>query len=237
LDKFDAGHKETSALINDKIGLENHMMSDMAPIKVIVVDDHEMVRRGLATYFNTYPDIELIGEARDGLEAVGLCFDLQPDVVLMDLVMPGMGGVEATRRICGQNPDIQVIALTSFQEKSIVQEAIRAGAISYLLKNVDGDNLAAAIRSANAGRGTLSPEVTHELINAEQQSKIGSDLTPREREVLSLMVEGLTNPEIAQELVVSRATISSHVSHILQKLGVSNRAEAIVLAVRSNLVD
>ena len=237
MDKFDAGHKETSASINDNIGLEKHMMSDMEPIKVIVVDDHEMVRRGLATYFNTYPDIELIGEARDGMEAVGLCFDLQPDVVLMDLVMPGMGGVEATRRICGQNPDIQVIALTSFQEKSIVQEAIRAGAISYLLKNVDGDNLAAAIRSANAGRGTLSPEVTHELINAEQQSKIGIDLTPREREVLSLMVEGLTNPEIAQELVVSRATISSHVSHILQKLGVSNRAEAIVLAVRSNLVD
>ena len=237
MDKFDAGHKETSASINDNIGLEKHMMSDMEPIKVIVVDDHEMVRRGLATYFNTYPDIELIGEARDGMEAVGLCFDLQPDVVLMDLVMPGMGGVEATRRICGQNPDIQVIALTSFQEKSIVQEAIRAGAISYLLKNVDGDNLAAAIRSANAGRGTLSPEVTHELINAEQPSKIGSDLTPREREVLSLMVEGLTNPEIAQELVVSRATISSHVSHILQKLGVSNRAEAIVLAVRSNLVD
>jgi len=213
------------------------MMSDVDPIKVIVVDDHEMVRRGLATYFNTYPDIELIGEARDGMEAVGLCLKLQPDVVLMDLVMPGMGGVEATRQICKQNPGVQVIALTSFQEKSIVQEAIRAGAISYLLKNVDGDNLAAAIRSANAGRGTLSPEVTHQLINAEPQIKIGSDLTPREREVLALMVDGLTNPEIAEELVVSRATISSHVSHILQKLEVSNRAEAIVLAVRSNLVD
>lgn len=212
-------------------------MTDQESIKVIVVDDHDMVRRGLAAYFKTYPDISLVGEAGDGQEAVALCLELQPDVVLMDLIMPGMGGVEATRRICEENPGIHIIALTSYQDKSLVQEAIRAGAISYLLKNVDGDNLAAAIRSAKAGRGTLAPEVTHDLINSEQQPGIGADLTARETEVLALMVEGLTNPEIAERLVISRATASSHVSHILQKLEVSNRAEAIVLAVRSNLVD
>ena len=211
-------------------------MTDQEPIKVIVVDDHDMVRRGLAAYFKTHPDISLIGEAGDGAEGVELCTELKPDVVLMDLIMPGMGGVEATRQIRAQNPLIQVIALTSFRDKSMVQEAIRAGAISYLLKNVDGDNLAAAIRSANAGRGTLSPEVTHELIIAGNKPQIGADLTPREQEVLELMVEGLTNPEIAKRLSISRATASSHVSHILQKLDVSNRAEAIVLAVRSSLV-
>jgi NarL family two-component system response regulator LiaR len=119
----------------------------------------------------------------------------------------------------------------------MVQDAIRAGAISYLLKNVNGDSLAAAIRSANAGRGTLSPEVTHNLIDTTPAPRVGNDLTPRELEVLNLMVEGLTNPEIAGRLSISRTTASSHVSHILQKLGVSNRAEAIVLAVRSSLVD
>ena len=212
-------------------------MSEEEPIKVIVVDDHDMVRRGLAAYFNTYPDITLIGEASDGQEAVELCETLQPDVVLMDLIMPRMGGVEATRQICEHNPEIQIIALTSFQDKNMVQEAIQAGAISYLLKNVDGDNPTAAIRSAHAGRGTLSPEVTRDLISTEEQPKIGDDLTPRELEVLALMVAGLTNPEIADRLTISRATASSHVSHILQKLEVTNRAEAIVLAVRSNLVN
>ena len=216
---------------------DGSIMNDREPIKVIVIDDHDMVRRGLAAYFKTYPDITLIGEAGDGREGVEICLELDPDVVLMDLIMPRMGGVEATRKICEKRPDIQVIALTSFQDKSMVQEAIRAGAISYLLKNVDGDNLAAAIRSANAGRGILSPEVTRELISSEPTSNIGDDLTQRELEVLALMVEGLTNPEIAERLTISRTTASSHVSHILHKLDVSNRAEAIVLAVRSNLVD
>jgi NarL family two-component system response regulator LiaR len=212
-------------------------MNDPEPIKVIVIDDHDMVRRGLAAYFKTYPNITLIGEAGDGREGLEICLELDPDVVLMDLIMPRMGGIEATRKICEKRPDIKVIALTSFQDKSMVQEAIRAGAISYLLKNVDGDNLAAAIRSANAGRGTLSPEVTRELVSSESPSNIGDDLTQRELEVLALMVEGLTNPEIAERLTISRATASSHVSHILHKLDVSNRAEAIVLAVRSHLVD
>ncbi|HUV25731.1 MAG TPA: response regulator transcription factor [Anaerolineales bacterium] len=212
-------------------------MSDQVQIRIVVVDDHDMVRRGLAAYLKVQPDLSLIGEAGDGMQAVELCLQLQPDVVLMDLIMPGMGGIEATRLIREQNPATQVIALTNFQEKSMVQEAIRAGAISYLLKNVKGDNLAAAIRSANAGRGTLSPEVTQGLITSGRKPQVGQDLSPRELEVLALMVEGLTNPEIAERLSISRATASSHVSHILQKLDVSNRAEAIVLAVRNNLVE
>lgn len=218
-------------------GLPVLTMTKQKIIKVLIVDDHDMVRRGLSTYFNTYPEILLVGEAADGVEAVALCQQLQPDVVLMDLVMPGMGGVDAIRHIRESHPEIQVIALTSFQDKSMVQEAIRAGAISYLLKNVKGDNLAAAIRSAYAGRGTLSPEITQGLITGSHEPRVGDDLTSRELEVLTLMVEGLTNPEIARRLTISRATASSHVSHILQKLGVSNRSEAIVLAVRSNLVE
>ncbi len=213
------------------------MADDRDEIRVIVVDDHDMVRRGLAAYFKTHPDLILVGEASDGLEALEVCQSQQPDVILMDLIMPGMGGIEATRRIREQHPDIQVIALTSFQDKDLVQEAIQVGAISYLLKNVSGDDLADAVRSANAGHGTLSPEVTRDFIMSAQKPKLGDDLTPREREVLALLVEGLTNPEIAERLSISRATATAHVSHILSKLGVSNRAEAIVLAVRSKLVN
>jgi NarL family two-component system response regulator LiaR len=196
-----------------------------------------MVRRGLAAYFKTHPDLILVGEASDGLEALEVCQSQQPDVVLMDLIMPGMGGIEATRRIRELYPETQVIALTSYQDKDLVQKAIRVGAISYLLKNVSGDDLADAVRSANAGHGTLSPEVTRDFIMSAQQPQLGDDLTPREREVLALMVEGMTNPEIAERLSISRATATAHVSHILSKLGVSNRAEAIVLAVRSKLVN
>jgi NarL family two-component system response regulator LiaR len=155
----------------------------------------------------------------------------------MDLIMPGLSGIEATRRIKENFPDTQVIALTSFQDKDLVQEAIQVGAISFLLKNVTGDDLANAVRSAHDGHGTLSPEVTRDFILAAQKPKLGDDLTPREREVLALMVEGLTNPEIAERLSISRATATAHVSHILSKLGVSNRAEAIVLAVRNKLVN
>jgi len=212
-------------------------MADQSVIRVIVVDDHDMVRRGLAAYLMTYPDIILVGEAGDGLEALELCRQLLPDVVLMDLMMPGMDGIEATRQIRTKYPQIQVIALTSFHEKQLVESAIQAGVISFLLKKVTGDDLAAAIRSAYTGQSTLSPEVTQEIIKSDPGPKVGDDLTPREREVLDLMVKGMTNPEIADQLSISRATATSHVSHILHKLGVSNRAEAIVLAVRSNLVD
>ena len=213
------------------------MTEEQGKIRVMVVDDHDMVRRGLAAYFNTHPDLILVGEASDGQESLEVCQSQRPDVVLMDLIMPGIGGIEATRCIREQYPDTQVIALSSYQDKDLVQKAIQVGAISFLLKNVSGDDLADAVRSANAGQVTLAPEVTRDLIMASSQPQLGHDLTPREREVLALMVEGLTNPQIANRLSISRATATAHVSHILSKLGVSNRQEAIVLAIRGKLVN
>lgn len=217
-------------------------MSTSNPIRVMIVDDHSMVRRGLATILKVKSDLELVGEANNGREAVQMCKESQPDVILMDLVMPEMGGAEATELIRKECPSIQVIALTSFQEKELVREALQAGAIGYLLKNVSADDLAAAIREAHAGRSTLAPEAIQALIQADSPGAISDQepsetfgLTPREREVLVLMVEGLNNPEIAERLVVSRSTAKAHVSNILSKLGVSNRAEAITMALQHRL--
>lgn len=212
-------------------------MRNSRTIRVMIVDDHDMVRRGLATFLRTKADLELVGEASNGREALEACEQARPDVILMDLVMPEMDGPAATRAIRERCPEIQVIALTSFQENELVQEALQAGAISYLLKNVSVDELAEAIRAAHAGRATLAPEAAQALIQAASQEPIlGDDLTPREREVLALLVEGLTNPEIADRLTVSYSTARAHVSNILSKLGVSNRAEAVALALRHKLV-
>jgi NarL family two-component system response regulator LiaR len=209
----------------------------------MIVDDHGMVRRGLATILKVKQDLELVGQATNGKEALQVCEEVQPDVILMDLVMPEMSGAEATAAIREQWPNVQVIALTSFQEKELVREALQAGAISYLLKNVGADDLAAAIREADAGRSTLAPEAIQALIQMDTLTPVRSTdlenefgLTPREREVLALMVEGLNNPEIAERLVVSRSTAKAHVSNILSKLGVSNRAEAVALALQRNLL-
>ncbi len=204
-------------------------------IRVIIVDDHDMVRRGLASYLSITPDIQLVGEASNGEEAVQLCAQLLPDVVMMDLMMPKMDGVEATRQIRKKYPSIQVIALTSYQEKELVHQVIMEGAISYLLKNVTGEELVAAIRKAFAGKPTMAPEITQALIR-DQFPTPGDDLTVREKEVLGLLVEGLSNPDIAERLTISRSTARAHVSNILMKLGVSNRGEAITMALRNKLV-
>jgi NarL family two-component system response regulator LiaR len=206
-------------------------------IRVMVVDDHTMVRRGLATILKIFDDLELVGEAARGQAAIQLCAQLQPDVVLMDMVMPDMDGATATRLIRKQSPLIQVIALTSFKEEILVQSALQAGAIGYLLKDVSADELVEAIRAAHAGRSTLSPEAAQALVHAASQPPApGLDLTEREREVLALMVEGLNNTQIAGRLIVSPSTVKSHVSNILTKLGVASRTEAVTLALRNRIV-
>lgn len=207
------------------------------PIRVMLVDDHTMVRRGLATFLKVFDDLELAGEAENGQAAIQLCAKLLPDVILMDMVMPDMNGATATRIIRQQFPSVQVIALTSFKEEQLVKSALEAGAIGYLLKDVSADELVRAIRSAHAGRATLSPEAAQALVHAASQPPApGYDLTERERAVLALMVEGLNNTQIAGKLVVSPSTIKSHVSHILSKLGVASRTEAMSLALRHKLV-
>lgn len=213
------------------------MTSPSPRIRVLIVDDHAMVRRGLATFLKVFDDLELAGEAADGQAAIQLCVQLQPDVVLMDMVMPDMDGAAATRLIRHQSESIQVLALTSFKEENLVQSALQAGAIGYLLKDVSADELAQAIRAAHAGRATLSPEAAQALVRAASQAPLpGLDLTERELAVLALMVEGLNNTQIAARLGVSPSTIKSHVSNILSKLCVASRTEAVTLALRNHLV-
>ena len=207
------------------------------PIRVMLVDDHTMVRRGLATFLKAFDDLELAGEAENGQAAIQLCAKLQPDVILMDMVMPDMNGAAATRAVRQQFPNVQVIALTSFKEEELVKSALEAGAIGYLLKDVSADELVRAIRSAHAGRATLSPEAAQALVHAASQPPTpGNDLTGREREVLALMIEGLNNTQIAGKLTVSSSTIKSHVSNILSKLGVASRTEAVTLALRNRII-
>lgn len=211
-------------------------MSDQTPIRILLVDDHDMVRRGIAVFLLTNDDLVLVGEAANGVEALEKCAELQPDVVLMDLMMPVMDGITAIRLIRERYPATQVIALTSFSEEKLVETSLQAGAIGYLFKNVSVDELAAAIRAARVGQPTLAPEATKVLIQrTTRPSTIGQDLTNREREVLRLLVDGLSNPEIAEQLNLSRSTVKTHVSHILEKLGVDSRVEVVTLAIRHNL--
>jgi NarL family two-component system response regulator LiaR len=214
-------------------------MTDSPPqsLRVMLVDDHTMVRKGLALFLEAYDDLELAGEAENGTDAIQRCGELLPDVVLMDMVMPDMDGVAVTRAIHQQFPQIQVIALTSFKEGELVQNALEAGAIGYLLKDVSAEELAWAIRAAHSGRATLSPDAAQALVQTANQSPVpGLDLTEREREVLVLMVEGLNNTQIAGRLTVSPSTIKSHVSNILSKFGVASRTEAVALALRNHIV-
>lgn len=203
----------------------------------MIVDDHAVVRSGLSAFLLAFDDLEHVGDATGGAEAVGKCLALKPDVVLMDLVMPDVDGAEATRRIKESCPQVQVIALTSYKEDELVQGALKAGALSYLLKNVTADELAGAIRAAHAGRPTLAPEAAQVLIRAATAPPGEEEgLTKRELEILGLMVEGVSNPEIAGRLFVSRSTVKFHVSNILMKLGAATRTEAVAIALQRGLL-
>lgn len=212
-------------------------MREPAPIKVLLVDDHAVVRSGLGAVLLSYDDLTLVGEAGNGEEAVYLCEKLQPDVVLMDLMMPVMDGVAATTAIKKQWPRTNIIALTSFKEKEMVEGALKAGAMSYLLKNVSANELVTAIRGAVAGQPRLSPEAAQVLIQDIKEPPAQTyDLTDREKEILALIVEGLPNTTIAERLFVSQSTIKFHVSNILSKLGVTSRTEAVALALKHHLI-
>jgi NarL family two-component system response regulator LiaR len=207
------------------------------PIRVMIVDDHTMVRRGLSLFLKSYDDVELVGEADGGQAAIDLCGKVDPDVVLMDMKMPEMDGVTATRLIHKQYPGVRIIALTSFKEGNLIQNVLQAGAIGYLLKDVSAEELIKAIRSAQQGHSTISADAAEVLIRASNEPpRPGGDLTGREREVLALMTEGLNNTQIAARLVVSPSTIKSHVSNVLSKLSVASRSEAVALALRLGLV-
>jgi len=208
-----------------------------APIRVMLVDDHTMVRKGLATFLKIFDDLKLVGEAGSGTAAIKLCVEIQPDIVLMDMVMPDMDGAEAAQKIRQKVPHAQVIMLSSFKEGKLIKKALEAGAIGYLLKDISADELARAIRLAHVGRATLSPDVAQSLVETTNLPPApGLDLTEREREVLALMVEGLSNTQIAGKLGVSSSTIKSHVSNVLSKLGVASRTEAVSLALRNRIV-
>ena len=213
-------------------------MAKPETIRVITVDDHELLRRGIRFSLLSVDDIELVGDACSGEDALLVCEELQPDVVLMDMRLTGdMDGVAATRAIREHYPHMQVLALSSFYEKDLVRGVMQAGAIGYLVKGVSGAELAEAIRAAYAGRPTLASEAVEVLVQpAERAPSLGNDLTQREQEVLVLLVEGLSNSQIAERLFISVAAVKYHVSNILSKLGAANRTEAAALALENDLV-
>jgi len=212
-------------------------MAESQPLRILIVDDHPMVRSGLQDFILAYDWMEAVGEAKNGVEAVEFCATHQVDVVLMDIVMPLMDGSEATRRILALGKPVKIIVLTSFHEQDLVQQALKAGATSYLLKNVSAEELAAAIRAARSGHSVLAPEATAALIHAAgQRSGIGSDLTARERELLALLVQGSSNLEISKQLNISMATVKYHLTNIFTKLGAKNRVEAVTIALENNLI-
>jgi NarL family two-component system response regulator LiaR len=212
-------------------------MTESESIRVVIVDDHTVVRSGLGAVLDVSEGIELVGEAGDGEEAVKICERFQPDVVLMDLQMPKMDGVEATRIIHDKWPQIHIIALTSYKEKEYVEGVLKAGATSYLLKNVSAEELVSAINKVVLDQPSLSPEAAQVLIQTvNDPSHPGMNLTDREREILALMVEGKSNSEISESIFITQATVKYHVSNILSKLGVTSRTEAVVFAIKNNLV-
>jgi len=222
------------------------MSAPAAPVRIVVADDHQIVRSGFAGLLDTQPDFTVVGTAEDGAEAVRVCLEASPDVVLMDVRMPGMDGIEATRKLIGPSGDRpRILILTTFDLDDYVYDALRAGASGFLLKDVTAEQLFHAVRVIAAGEALLAPTVTRRLIRefASQRPRTDSSraarlatLTPRETQVLRLMAEGLSNPEIAARFTVTEETVKTHVSRILAKLGLRDRTQAVVTAYETGLV-
>jgi len=206
-------------------------------IKVLIADDHPMVRHGITVLLEAYDDIKVIGVAENGKEAVEMCEIHQPDIVLMDLFMPEVNGIEATRTIQKNWPSIKVVTLTSFIEKKLIEDSLKAGAIGYILKNISGENLVSAIRDAEKGKSTLSSEASDFLIsNLKTPAVEDFQLTIQEKKITGFLVEGLSNKMISKKMTLSLSTIKFHVSNILSKLGAASRAEAVSIALKNNLI-
>lgn len=213
-------------------------MTEKNKIKVLIVDDHPLVRYGIKTLFETYDDVTLIGEAENGREAIEMCEKCNPDIVLMDMVMPVLDGVEATAQLIKRWPEIKIIVLTSFDDKDLIRKSLKAGAVSYIQKNVSGTKLIKTIKDAYHGMFTLSSNATRVLLSElRETSNENIRLTEREKEILFFIVEGLANKEIAKKLFLSNSTVQFHVSNILSKLGVSKRTEAVYIALKHKLVE
>ena len=215
----------------------------MVAVKVLIVDDHDIVRQGLRYYLDVYDEIEVVGEAATGLEAVALVREKEPDVVLMDLVMPEMDGIEATRELLARSPDTKVIVLTTFAEEQKIFPAIEAGATSYLLKDIKPPDLIEAIMAAHRGEAQLHPDIAKKLMSRivkasrdAQESTFSRELTKREMEVLKLIAGGLSNRELAQHLTISEKTVKKHVSSILSKLNLADRTQAAIYAHKHGLI-
>ena len=210
-------------------------MGDTERVRVLLVDDHPLVRTGLRKYLEGSDDLEVVGEAQDGADAVAACARLSVDVVVMDLVMPGMDGVEATARIMEAHPGVHVVVLTSYVRDDLVERALEAGAVGYLLKDARPEVLLQAVRDAAVGRGTIDSAALRAMTRRAKEP-VGRDLTVREREVLALMATGMTNDEVAARLDISEGTVRLHVSNVLMKLDAPNRTTAVVIAIRHGLV-
>ena len=209
---------------------------EAAAIRIFITDDHAVVREGLRTLIGTEPGMEVVGEAADGMEAVQKACDLKPDVILMDMAMPRMGGLEAIQKIKGLCPEIQILVLTSFSDDETVFPAIKAGALGYLLKNTSPERLLGAIRDVHMGKPSMSSDIANKLMREIQRKSslppTEDPLTDREMDVLKLVARGMTNQEIADELVISEGTVRTHVSNILSKLHLANRTQAALYALR-----
>lgn len=213
-------------------------MSGEDKIRILLVDDHDMVRQGLIVLLRTFDDFEVVGETADARKVLALCAELQPDVVLMDILMPHMSGVVATKLIHEHFPYIHIIALSSSSERNLVEDMFKAGAMSYIIKTGSIDEVAAAIRASVQGTAILAPEVANVLLtNSHQSPQFGYDLTRQELKVLALLVEGLNNREIANRMVVSQSTVKAHIGNIFSKLNTNSRTKAIAIAVRNHILD